>query len=117
MARAYNITKPCSVCGLPRMREGRYCLICAAAYMREWRKTHPLTPEQRLKMNCRSYANVYKRRGRLIPGNCADCNSPDVEMHHPDYSKPLFIIWLCRPCHLFRHRFCYNGRQLSLWAA
>lgn len=74
-----------------------------AAYMRQWRKTHPMTTEQRRKDNCRSIAGVYKRRGKLRPEPCADCGSPHVEMHHPDYSKPLQVEWLCRPCHLAVH--------------
>lgn len=72
--------------------------------MRDWRKGRPLTSEQRLKDNCRSYAGVYLRRGHLIPEPCAHCGEDLVEMHHPDYSKPLEVIWLCRPCHLALHR-------------
>lgn len=74
-----------------------------AAYMREWRKTHPLTPEQKKKDNCRSYANVYKKRGKLIPQPC-ECGSTNVEMHHVDYDKPLQVVWMCRKCHLEHHR-------------
>ena len=22
-----------------------------------------------------------------------------IEKHHPDYSQPLLIMWLCKPCH------------------
>lgn len=25
-------------------------------------------------------------------------------MHHPDYSKPLEVVWMCRPCHLAEHK-------------
>jgi hypothetical protein len=71
--------------------------------MREWRKTHPLTQEQRFKDNCRSYANAYKHTGKLIPQPCA-CGAATVEMHHPDYSRPLHVIWMCRACHLELHR-------------
>lgn len=76
--------------------------------MRAWRRTHPLTPEQRRRDNCRSYANVYLRRGKIQRGPCVDCGVEpdefgDVEMHHADYSKPLEITWLCRDCHLDRH--------------
>lgn len=72
--------------------------------MRGWRKINKLTPEQREKDNARSYAGVYKRRGKLIQKPCEKCNSQDSEMHHEDYSKPLEIIWLCRSCHLKLHK-------------
>ena len=71
--------------------------------MREWRKTHPLNVEQRRKMNARCYANVYQRRGKLIPAPCRDCGSPEAQKHHPDYSRPIDVVWLCRSCHLAEH--------------
>jgi len=71
--------------------------------MRKIRARVPLTTEQRRKMNCRSYAHVYLKRGKIVKGPCEQCGSPDSEMHHPDYSKPLQIVWLCRPCHLGLH--------------
>lgn len=63
-----------------------------------------LSPEQRAKDNARSYAGVYKRRGVLVPKPCEECGEPDSEMHHPDYSKPLEVVWLCRPCHHALHK-------------
>jgi hypothetical protein len=74
-----------------------------AAYMREWRKTHPLTPEQRKKMNARSYAQVNLQRGRLSKEPCFVCDG-DAQMHHPDYGQPLKVVWLCRKHHLDWHR-------------
>jgi len=65
---------------------------------------NPLTPEQRLKMNCRSYAHVYLKRGKLKKLPCQECGNEKSQMHHPDYSKPLEIIWLCRSCHLELHK-------------
>lgn len=72
--------------------------------MRAWRAGRQLTPEQRRKDNARSYANVYLRRGKLQRAACVDCGSPESQMHHEDYDRPLDVIWLCRPCHLARHR-------------
>lgn len=95
--------RECSRCDNDR-QVGRYCRPCHAAYMRDWRKTHPLTPEQRRKDNARSYAGVYLRRGKLIPQPCKRCKAEKAEMHHPDYSQPLNVIWLCRPCHLYLHK-------------
>jgi hypothetical protein len=95
--------KWCSKCEIrPRRSSGRYCTACHAAFMREWRKTHPLNPEQRKKDNARSYAGVYLRRGKIERKPCQKCGEK-AEMHHEDYSKPLEVTWLCRECHLNLH--------------
>jgi hypothetical protein len=75
-----------------------------AAYMREWRKTHPMNAEQRRKDNCRSYAKEYLKRGHLTREQCALCDANAAEMHHPDYAEPLKVVWLCRKHHLAIHK-------------
>lgn len=72
--------------------------------MRSFRKTHTLTVDQRKKMNCRSYANEYQRRGKLKKKPCEACGSDKAEKHHDNYDKPLEVTWLCRECHLKKHR-------------
>ena len=96
--------KFCCRCPSFAMPKGNYCRPCHAAYMREWRKTHPLTEEQRIKDRARSYANVYQKRGKLTPQGCSvkGCNHP-AEKHHHDYSKPLDVEWMCRKHHLQSH--------------
>lgn len=39
--------------------------------------------------------------GNIVkPTQCSNCDSPDrLDGHHNDYSKPLDVVWLCRPCH------------------
>jgi hypothetical protein len=95
--------KRCSKCGV-RPREIRYyCRPCANAYNREYRRHHERTPEQRRKNSARTYAGSYKRRGKIAPGACEVCGSPQTEMHHDDYRKPLSVRWFCRSCHRAYH--------------
>jgi len=62
-----------------------------------------MTDEQRRRDNARSYAGVYKRRGKLTPQPCATCGDSAAEMHHEDYDRPLSVVWLCRMCHVEHH--------------
>lgn len=68
--------------------------------MRRHRATHPISPTQKLKDNCRSYAQVYLKRGKLQRLPCITCASPNAQMHHKDYTKPLVIVWMCRECRI-----------------
>lgn len=46
-------------------------------------------------------ANNALRDGKLQRQElCEGCGLPkDLEKHHPDYTKPLLVLWLCKPCH------------------
>ena len=92
--------RPCSRCGAEHDRIGqRYCLKCFAEYMRVWRKTHPMSEEQRFRDSARSTANHARKRGKLVPEPCIACGAREVQMHHEDYTKPLEVHWLCVECH------------------
>ncbi len=94
----------CCRCGKLKERiEPAYCRACHAMYVRQWSRGHPLTPEQRKKKNARSMARTYWLRGKLRQKPCRHCGDSRSECHHPDYARPLFVIWLCRPCHLRLH--------------
>lgn len=47
------------------------------------------------------------REGRISPWPvCAvpTCAISETEAHHPDYSRPLDVVWLCREHHLSIHQ-------------
>lgn len=100
--------KVCAKCGIqPRRPTHRYCNGCHAGYMRRWRKTHPLTAEQKMKDNARSYAGVYLSRGKIERKPCeVEGCTRKAQMHHDDYTKPLELRWRCRWHHLRLH---YEG--------
>lgn len=44
------------------------------------------------------------KSGHLIKQPCEECGQIEgVDGHHPDYDKPLDIIWLCRLHHAREH--------------
>lgn len=95
----------CSRCHGPNDRPGqRYCRACHAAYMRANRPMHrDLPPEQRKRANTRAYSRVLEQRGQLKRKPCRKCGANHAERHHPDYSNPRLVDWLCTPCHQMEH--------------
>jgi rubrerythrin len=71
--------------------------------MRQWRSENLEPEESRARRNARAYANVYLKRGKIERTACVRCGGPGENMHHADYSKPLEVTWMCRPCHLAEH--------------
>lgn len=49
-------------------------------------------------------AGMYYRRGRMERTPCCVCGGGDTERHHPDYSRPLFVYWLCKQHHIDWHK-------------
>jgi len=45
------------------------------------------------------------KKGDLVrPRQCLRCQKEGrLEAHHPDYAKPLDVLWLCPPCHTLVH--------------
>ena len=58
------------------------------------------------------YVELAIEYGHLTrPNNCSKCKIEcKPQGHHPDYSKPLEVIWLCPKCHSFEHRINYAER-------
>lgn len=54
--------------------------------------------EQRDKTFARSQVAYALKTGKLKKDTCV-CGSTKVEAHHPDYGRPLDVIWACRKHH------------------
>lgn len=63
-----------------------------------------LPPLEKLKADCRSYTNLLLRRGKLSREPCLCCGNEKSQAHHPDYTDPRNVLWLCRPCHQSLHQ-------------
>lgn len=58
-----------------------------------WRLTHPE------KYLAHLYVEAAKRTGFLTPLPCEICGCEKAEAHHPDYTRPGLVQWLCRGHH------------------
>lgn len=115
---------PCPRCGGERFYRAKknewVCRPCANARLRihrakwdEARKAEiraliaPRKSEwaKRNREKTRAHYAVHRalKSGELVRQPCAVCSSPDSESHHPDYSRPLEVVWLCRPHHVAVH--------------
>jgi hypothetical protein len=61
---------------------------------REWRAAHPEAFRAHRAVEWAVYS------GRLRREPCRLCGARRVEAHHPDYTRRLHVVWLCRSCHL-----------------
>jgi len=52
-----------------------------------------------------SLMNRALRSGELVRAStCAWCGDGGrIHGHHPDYNRPLMVVWLCGPCHRQHH--------------
>lgn len=56
----------------------------------------------RHKRNAQTKAKRAARSGKIpIKTSCERCGAKKVKLHkhHPDYAKPLDVVFLCPPCH------------------
>lgn len=87
-------------------------------YYRSYEKSRNADPERRLdkmryeRSGRKSAPHKYQARmllarairsGKMTRMPCQVCGDPYSEGHHPDYSKPLEVEWLCFVHHRERH--------------
>lgn len=61
--------------------------------------------ERNNKEKRRAYSIVLraKKRGIITQHPCSICGSLNARAHHPDYTKPLEVVWLCELHHSVVH--------------
>jgi hypothetical protein len=65
----------------------------------------PRTPEEQVKHRARQLATIAEGHGKIYRKPCERCGCDfDLHKHHPDYSRPLYVIWLCVRCHAKEHK-------------
>lgn len=70
-----------------------------------WPVLGDVTMRWREEVAAKGHREVYLavRGGRLIREPCSVCGSPKSQAHHPDYSRPLDVLWLCQSHHHQQH--------------
>lgn len=63
----------------------------------KWRKRNPKSYLAHLTVQNAT------RLGVIKPEPCAVCGAEKAEAHHPDYDRPLHVVWLCRKHHKAVH--------------
>lgn len=56
------------------------------------------------KYKARWIFGAYRKRHRIVPLPCQICGGLKVDAHHPDYTQPCTIVWLCREHHVGFHQ-------------
>lgn len=64
-----------------------------------------------LKAECHKIFARAKARKKIVPKPCEVCGETKVHGHHPDYAKPLDVMWLCIDHHAewHKHHKAING--------
>jgi hypothetical protein len=58
------------------------------------------------------------RMGDLTrPSDCAWCgdNRKTLHAHHPDYNRPMMVVWICPKCHIGHHGPRRRARLMAYW--
>lgn len=66
-------------------------IAAAVRIAKAWRAKHP---------DRQAAHNAAARAGLEKPKACEGCGlDRRLEKHHHDYSRPLAVVWFCKPCH------------------
>lgn len=106
-----------------RYSRGCRCDICRTMHAILHRRAEYASPLAPIHQK-RAHAAVVQavRDGLLVaPDECEECSARPrrkangkraIEAHHDDYTKPLEVRWLCKPCHSVADRANRSRRPL-----
>lgn len=104
-----RIVRLCSICHTckPLSDFGKHETKCRTCNSKKSQSTKAaMTPEERRKRASKNQAVRRLTRKMIASGeivkkeNCETCGATKhLEVHHEDYSKPEWIITLCKTCH------------------
>ena len=77
-------------------------IVQNALIARQWRREYPE------RWTAQITVNNAVREGRITPLPCLLCGAKAVA-HHPDYSRPLDVVWLCQAHHKQAHALVPKG--------
>ena len=107
-----------AVCRRQRANPERY-----KAYQQKWRETNKRSIEtyntvERHKESGKARAVIGSSvfRGTILrPCLCSVCgtNNKEIHAHHPNYSEPRRVVWLCESCHGEIHRKQRRGKSFE----
>jgi len=92
----------CLVCGEPvKSRRNSYCSK-SCSNKAKWIGAKTAVDKDK----AYQASQIARRLNGDMPAACSRCGSTDkLVKHHPDYDKPLDVVWLCRKCHRKAHDF------------
>jgi hypothetical protein len=105
------LSKVCTICKKEKfLVEFNTQLLRKAGYRSECKECQYKRQYKRVKKHpelsiAKEAARWATKTGKLKkPTLCEGCKMPKaLDRHHPDYAKPLVIVWLCRKCHMAAH--------------
>lgn len=73
-------------------------------YFLKYAKNYALKQENKIKLLARKVMTKAIKDKILSRQPCVKCGNIKVDGHHPNYSKPLSVIWLCKKHHQELHK-------------
>lgn len=70
--------------------------------LKKWRAEYYKNNKHKIQAHYQVKQALYKGILKKIH-NCEQCGALKTYAHHPDYSKPLDVVWLCGSCHMRWH--------------